>query len=252
MNSGIYQIVNIVNNHRYVGSSVDLSKREWQHFNSLRKNNHYNNKLQSVFNQYKKNSLVFSVLVKCPPEYVLKLEQWFIDNLKPEYNISKSATALMLGRTHSEKTKKQYSENRKGERNSFFGKHHSEVTKKLLSESRIGNKHHSCGKKYSLYHRSNISNSLKGKKKSNIHCINLSNALKGKGGRNVYCVELDMNFKTGVDAQNYLRSIGYYKAAATHILRCCRGKSLRAYGYKWNYLNAELIAQYAQLAKAQA
>lgn len=38
MNSGIYQIINLVNNKIYIGSSNKLSERKIRHFYKLRKN----------------------------------------------------------------------------------------------------------------------------------------------------------------------------------------------------------------------
>jgi len=86
MNSGIYKITNIVTKDFYIGSSCKLSTRKRVHFSQLNKNTHNNKYLQNSFNKHKEESFVFEILAICPSEYLLKLEQWFIDNLKPQYN----------------------------------------------------------------------------------------------------------------------------------------------------------------------
>ena len=91
MLSGIYKITNKVNGKFYIGSSCNLQKREWQHFNQLKRNKHSSNKLQNSYNKYGKNNFKFEIIAICPDIYLVKLEQWFLDNLKPQYNICKKA-----------------------------------------------------------------------------------------------------------------------------------------------------------------
>ena len=91
MLSGIYKITNKVNGKFYIGSSCNLQKREWQHFNQLKRNKHSSNKLQNSYNKHGKTNFEFEILVICPDIYLVKLEQWFIDNLKPHYNLCKKA-----------------------------------------------------------------------------------------------------------------------------------------------------------------
>lgn len=52
----------------------------------------------------------------------------------------------------------------------------------------------------------------------------------------VYCKELDMYFNGLTNAQNYLRSIGYLKAAGSLISANCLGKSPHAYKMHWEYI----------------
>ena len=86
MNSGVYKITNIVTNDFYVGSSIQLNVRKNQHFNQLANNIHNNKHLQNSFNKHLSSNFTFEILSICPPEYCLKLEQWFIDTLKPKFN----------------------------------------------------------------------------------------------------------------------------------------------------------------------
>ena len=91
MKSGIYKITNSVNNKFYIGSAVYFPKRFSRHKSDLIKNIHSNKKLQNSVNKYGLDNFKFEVLATCPKEYCIKLEQWFIDNLKPKYNLSPTA-----------------------------------------------------------------------------------------------------------------------------------------------------------------
>lgn len=84
---GIYIIINTVNNHRYVGSSVNIKRRLENHRADLRHNNHANAHLQNAWNKYGENSFIFSVLEKCSKDNRFVREQYYVDILKPEYNI---------------------------------------------------------------------------------------------------------------------------------------------------------------------
>ncbi|MFA5385593.1 MAG: GIY-YIG nuclease family protein [Eubacteriales bacterium] len=60
--TGIYSILNTANGKRYIGQSVNLSRRKSYHFNALRLNRHKNAHLQAAFNRYGAFFFVWSVL----------------------------------------------------------------------------------------------------------------------------------------------------------------------------------------------
>jgi group I intron endonuclease len=111
MDSGIYQIINTLTNDSYIGSSINLIKRKNQHFHKLRKNNHVNKHLQNSYNKYGEDFFYFNILSKCPIEYCVKLEQWFLNNLNPTFNKRKDATSnygikFTRSKEHNEKISK--------------------------------------------------------------------------------------------------------------------------------------------------
>jgi group I intron endonuclease len=89
----IYQIKNLISNKCYIGSTCNFKKRIQQHLSKLRDNIHANIYLQASYNKYKECNFDFQVLANCPVEYQFKLEQWFLNNLNPEYNLSKYAVS---------------------------------------------------------------------------------------------------------------------------------------------------------------
>lgn len=71
----------------YIGSSNNIPEREKLHFRELRKNKHDNKKLQNYFNKYGDKSLQLEVIENCDCSDLLEREQFYIDLLKPHFNI---------------------------------------------------------------------------------------------------------------------------------------------------------------------
>lgn len=86
--SGIYCIINIKNSKRYIGSSKNIRQRLWSHRSKLRKSKHDNAHLQSAWNKYGEQSFDYYILEVCDERILLKREQWYINTIKPEYNIN--------------------------------------------------------------------------------------------------------------------------------------------------------------------
>lgn len=113
MKSGIYQINCKNSNEFYIGSTKDLNHRWNTHLYCLKNNKHHNIILQRKFNKYGEENFEFKILSKVPVEYLIKLEQWFLDTLKPSINIYKTAYSP-IGYKHSEKTKQKLSKLKEG------------------------------------------------------------------------------------------------------------------------------------------
>lgn len=111
INSGVYQIYNPYNQKRYIGSSINIEERFKQHKRSLRGNRHCNKHLQNAWNKYK-DILIFEPLEYCEPEYLLELEQYYIDYYNSAdrrfgYNIDRIADHTKPGFHLSEETKEK-------------------------------------------------------------------------------------------------------------------------------------------------
>jgi group I intron endonuclease len=80
MSSGIYCILNTSNGHRYIGQSVDLSRRKSYHFTALAKGIHKNRHLQSAWNRYGAQTFKWEVLQVVSHPYLLDAqERYWID-----------------------------------------------------------------------------------------------------------------------------------------------------------------------------
>lgn len=138
--SGIYKITNTINGDFYIGSAVNIRKRWNRHRWNLNKNRHNSPYLQNAWNKYGVDAFEFSIIETCFVFALILREQYYIDTLKPKYNISQTA-------------------------GSSLGVKHTEATRSKISVGMTGNKN-SLGKKLSLEHRNKIRESLWGVTKS--------------------------------------------------------------------------------------
>lgn len=84
--AGIYCIINVLNQKKYVGSSQNLQMRLMQHRSRLRKNIHDNVKLQRSWTKYGEQNFQFYILEFCEKEQLSEREQFYINSLKPWFN----------------------------------------------------------------------------------------------------------------------------------------------------------------------
>lgn len=181
--SGIYMLKNIRTLKVYIGSSVDLRARMYEHIRQLERGTHPNTYLQRVFNK-KQDDLVFCTIefVKCK-EDLIDREQYWLDFYKSYerghgYNMCHFA-GNTLGRRPSAETRQKMSAKQKGTRNGMYGKTHtpqvkeklarlrreSEVTPEFrlkMSEVTTGKKNGMYGKQHSEEAKRRISESKKG------------------------------------------------------------------------------------------
>jgi group I intron endonuclease len=180
--SGIYKIQSKIKpNRSYIGSAVDISTRWRKHKSLLSRNIHFNAKLQNHYNKYGGDDLAYSIICECSKSELLIEEQYFIDSLKPHFNIRLEAKSN-LGLKRSDESRKRMSEAQQkavkyyspetrkimgnyhlGNKNNL-GKHHSEKTKEIIRLKLTGRKHKEDIRDIDKWIE-NISKSTKGKKK---------------------------------------------------------------------------------------
>ena len=85
---GIYILTNLISGNRYIGNSKNIQQRLQTHRSYLRHNYHINKHLQSAWNKYGEENFDYSILEFCEENERIKREQYYVDTLKPEYNIS--------------------------------------------------------------------------------------------------------------------------------------------------------------------
>jgi len=110
MKSGIYKIENQVNGKVYIGSSIDLKKREKKHMWMLKKNIHHNRHLQHSFNNYGEKNFEFKIMCNIEKELLSELESLVISEIGIEniYNLCKDGRNN-YGIKRSKETKKKLS-----------------------------------------------------------------------------------------------------------------------------------------------
>lgn len=92
--NAIYEIVNIINNKKYIGSTKNVESRIKNHFYLLENNKHKNKHLQYSYNKYGKENFRFRVLKEfknISREELFDMEQIYIDkyNFDDLFNYSK-------------------------------------------------------------------------------------------------------------------------------------------------------------------
>jgi len=90
MKSGIYKIINPINGKFYIGSSYDVFHRWKKHQQKLNSITHPNIHLQRAWTK-NNGHFIFEVVEHCSTKIVVEREQYYLDTLKPHYNISPPA-----------------------------------------------------------------------------------------------------------------------------------------------------------------
>ena len=175
--AGVYQITNIVNNKKYIGSASNM-KRRWQnHKAMLRHDWHYNKHMQNAWNSVGESMFRFEPLLICEYEDALRYEQIMIDKTQPEYNKAISVTAPFLGRKHTESAKNRIANAHKGN-NYCLGRTLSEEHKRKISETEKGRVFSDETKRKISEAKKNNYHPLRGKHLSPDHSEKVSAGLK--------------------------------------------------------------------------
>ena len=151
--SGVYRLVNNINGHDYVGSSINVSNRMRNYLNNafLSRSNNRNMPITKALLKYGQAN--FSLyLLEYATDNLTTRETFYLMKLTPYYNVLKEGyssigykhthevkkllSELANNRVHSEKTKALISKVVTGENNPFYNKQHSVETKTRISESR--------------------------------------------------------------------------------------------------------------------
>jgi len=106
MNCGVYLIENLVNGKVYVGGSIQLQKRHYDHFYHLEYGRHKNPHLQNAYTLYGRHAFRFEVLEFCSPDELLEREDWWIELLKSQdrgrgYNLRSAERPTMAEETRA-------------------------------------------------------------------------------------------------------------------------------------------------------
>lgn len=122
---GVYEIICIKNNFRYIGATFDSFKNRFQcHKSHLRNNKHGNSKLQSDFNKYGEEYFEFRVIyVSDDKSKIKEFETYNIDKFKSEnicYNFI--SYSINVGNCITDETREKMSLSHKGTKLSDYQK----------------------------------------------------------------------------------------------------------------------------------
>lgn len=126
----------------YIGSTNDLQERLQAHNRAILKQKHFNKYFQRLCLKLGVENLKFELLIKCPQDYLLKAEQWFINKLKPELNLAKTVGRPPANRKRgykmSEEAKQNISKARTGQKVDRSNYTHSQETLNKMSKALTG------------------------------------------------------------------------------------------------------------------
>lgn len=213
--SVIYCIINIQNNHKYIGSSINFNERKRLHIRQLSSNKHHSKYLQNAWNLYGEANFIFSILEEVPICELIEKEQIWLDKEFPEYNICKIAGSS-LGVKRSIETRNKL-------RESHLGKKHPVWRNELKSKSQKNKKKNVT--------KEGIAKSTQG----------LRNYYKNGGvsGKRKIVYQYDLNEKfikewesvISIEKELYIKRGG--------VQRCCKGYSKKSNGFIWSYISPE-------------
>lgn len=145
--SGVYCLVNKINGHTYIGSSINIASRMKNYINNtfLKSKKNNNMPITKALLKYGQSNFSLLILEYAKAEVLTIRETFYIMTFLPYYNVLKQGYSS-LGYKHTEETKKLLSE---------LGKNrvHSNKTKALISRALTGennpfyNKNHSTESK---------------------------------------------------------------------------------------------------------
>lgn len=137
--SCIYKITNLVNNKIYVGSAVIFRKRRDLHLLELKRGKHHSRYLQNAYHKYGVGNFKFDIIeiIKANTKKQLKellesREQFYLDNLKPDYNVCKRTDSRLGVKSSPEHIAKIVKAN--------TGKKRTPEQKEKMKQLRLGKK----------------------------------------------------------------------------------------------------------------
>lgn len=141
MVAGVYLITNKINDHKYVGGSVDIHERFRQHKNYT--DVEYS-AIDKSIKKYGADNFTYQIITELPPDWNIigEHEKYWINFYntfedKQHYNLTKGGGGI-TGFKQSFETRKNQSERMKGKNNPFYNKTHSDETKRKLRKANKG------------------------------------------------------------------------------------------------------------------
>jgi len=232
---GIYRIRNLINGKCYIGQSVNIERRWYEH--KLLNRDDRCRVLKRALRKYGLDNFYFEIIEVCEVGKLNELEIFWIAKINPEYNQTLGGIGAK-GHYHSAEIKEVLSKRSRRQWNELseedkinrvknnlkgpkVGHGVSEATREKLRLSNIGKKQSEETKNKRAETR-NV-NKLNGRK----HNMNPNSGNKKK---KVFCVELEMEFESMVSAERYIDA---YRGC---VLAQVSGRRKHAKGYHFIYV----------------
>lgn len=260
---GIYKITNLINGKIYVGQSIDIYDRWYQHkYKAFHETElAYNSAIHAAFRKYGLESFKFEIIEQCDQEMLDAREQFWIkklNSLTPNgYNILQGGQSNRMAKIWKcEICGKQVSYGcsrcLEHKENGYHAKgivcksdkpsplELAKMVKELGSFEAVGRKYGITGNSIRKWCKTyNIPFHTQELKDWYDQQMGIKPIKPTKQTKKV--AQLDKETGKVLNTFNSLaeagRSLGVVKAS--HISECCKGKIPSAHGYKWRYLDSE-------------
>jgi group I intron endonuclease len=142
--SGVYCLINKINGHSYVGSSINLASRMKNYLNNtfLKSRQNINMPIVKALLKYGQENFSVLILEHVEAKDLTIRETYYITSVIPYYNVLKQGYSS-LGYKHTQETKNLLSELAKD-------RVHSETTKALISKALTGENNPFYNKSHSI------------------------------------------------------------------------------------------------------
>ena len=223
----VYEIRNVKNGRIYIGSSVDFKRRQKTHLRELREGSHKNWKLRRDWKHYEEVDFVFSVLELVEGKtYLVEREQFYIDTLKPFYNICQKAYSTFGVKPSKEVRIKTAERNKTRVWTDEMRRNSSQSAKRRFSsDSRLREAFNHKGVTLSKEHKASF---CKGRK----HSEDWADIMRSKLGLPVIQLSIDGGFLAEFPLASTLEVLGF---SPSIVQDCCRGRQKTHKGFKFVY-----------------
>ena len=142
--SGVYCLINKINGHSYVGSSINLASRMKNYLNTtfLKSRQNVNMPIVKALLKYGQSNFTLLMLEHVEPKFLIIRETYFITSVMPYYNVLKQGYSS-LGYKHTKETKELLSQLAKN-------RVHSNITKGLIAKALTGDNNPFYNKNHSI------------------------------------------------------------------------------------------------------
>lgn len=152
--SGVYCLINNINGHTYIGSSIHIANRMKNYLNTtfLKSKKNANMPIIKALLKYEKHNFSLLIMEYVEIKNISNRETFYITSVMPYYNVLKQGysslgyvhtqetkkllSELAKNRTHSIETKSLIARHLTGENNPFYNKSHSIESKRRIMEAK--------------------------------------------------------------------------------------------------------------------
>lgn len=230
-NCGIYLLTNIINGKVYVGKSINIKKRFYDHAKDEYSNyKKHTTPITNAIRKYGWNSFDKKIIEVCDKIFILEKETYWIRqydalNRNKGYNVCEYSNDT-TGYKHTKEARLKMSISHKGKKKNFSKEYIEILKSRIKAVTGPGKNNPMYGKKHTEITKNKISDTIKEKYRNG----------DIKGIKQVFQMDLNENIIKKWDcirdaAKELKGNVNY----SGHISNVCKGKRKTFLNFKWKY-----------------